>query len=530
MNQNPYSVLGPTVPPMLGRRRVFRKLYQQLTKMTPDHITVIGPKHCGKTVLLKHLSERFSGQASDCIASPYIDLRHQTPCSDTEFTVRLVEAIRAALKAPRPDLADALRDTHNRQPLLDLVLADLEQHQQRVLVILDHFDHLLRDTRITSNLWDQLRDYAKRSSLTLVTGSRAPLRVLCRTAESEASDFWGLFNPIPVTLEPFAHEDWDDVFAPLADHKIGLESAASKEIINWTGGVPVLGVMLLQQLSDSKNSGEVIKKADVDTFAKRLVDAANELLSDLWDDCTAEAQRVLVTIAEGGMPKTEHANLVLKELKGRGYARVDGASVKSACRMMNDFARQQSATIADLWRLFSDEKDFAPRIRRVLDLRLEKLGKFDSTLKNHVAKMLRDLHPTPEDSITWARKVTDRAFDLIWRAELEPNLSVPASWIAEWKQHNNEWYQRNSWGGGPIPSGRGVQCGLLRIATGSAPGARRVTEYATGPTFRLLDHMQTIGNLASHLNPGEEVDLSFVVAACFTAVALCTNLGRDLPQ
>jgi hypothetical protein len=77
--------------------------------------------------------------------------------------------------------------------LLDLVFQELEQQKARLLVILDGFDHVLAGTGLTRNLWDQLRALGQRASLTLVTGSRRPLRELCKTEESRTSDFWEIF-------------------------------------------------------------------------------------------------------------------------------------------------------------------------------------------------------------------------------------------------------------------------------------------------------------------------------------------------
>jgi hypothetical protein len=45
-------------------------------------------------------------------------------------------------------------------------------------------------TGLTRILWDQLRSLGQKASLRLVTGSRCPLRELCKTEESRTSDFW----------------------------------------------------------------------------------------------------------------------------------------------------------------------------------------------------------------------------------------------------------------------------------------------------------------------------------------------------
>ena len=89
MNGNPYHVFGTDIPPMLGRQRLFDQLVRQLTKQTPDHVSVTGPRHYGKSVLLQHLANFFGNGTGSYVASAYLDLRHQTPDSDPSFLTGL---------------------------------------------------------------------------------------------------------------------------------------------------------------------------------------------------------------------------------------------------------------------------------------------------------------------------------------------------------------------------------------------------------------------------------------------------------
>ena len=56
---NPYQVLGPAIPPMLGRMELMRWIEKHLLKPTPDHVSVVGPAHYGKSVLLQHLASAY---------------------------------------------------------------------------------------------------------------------------------------------------------------------------------------------------------------------------------------------------------------------------------------------------------------------------------------------------------------------------------------------------------------------------------------------------------------------------------------
>src|SRR4051794_1412967 len=98
MNGNPYYVLGTTIPPMLGRQRLFEQLLRQLNKPSPDHVSVVGPRHYGKSVILQHLVTHFFPGQSDYLTGAYWDLRHNTPDSDTSFLRGFASVLKEALK------------------------------------------------------------------------------------------------------------------------------------------------------------------------------------------------------------------------------------------------------------------------------------------------------------------------------------------------------------------------------------------------------------------------------------------------
>ena len=190
MTENPYQVLGASVPSMLGRAALVERIEGHLLKPTPDHVSVVGPAHYGKSVLLRHLADKHREGSSNYLTTVHIDLRRDTPTSDDAFKRRLAEEIRAALLPHRPELSELLEfEDEGIHALLVLVFDDLEKSDARLLVVLDGFDYALAGAGLTRNLWDQLRSLAQKTSLRFVTGSRRPLRELCRTEESRTSDF-----------------------------------------------------------------------------------------------------------------------------------------------------------------------------------------------------------------------------------------------------------------------------------------------------------------------------------------------------
>ena len=211
MSDSPYRVLGVGVPPMLGRERLFEELRRHLTKPTPDHVSVIGPAGFGKSVLLNHLASHFRQPGKYFTTSMYWDLRHGTPATDHEFRRQLAERIKGALQQVESEYADFMElEDEGLHDLLQLVFSEMQTRGVRILAVLDGFDHLLAEGRITRNLWDSLRTLCQMTSLRLVTGSRSRLRELCRTEESRTSDFWEIFYDTPLKV------DWFNVQIKLA--------------------------------------------------------------------------------------------------------------------------------------------------------------------------------------------------------------------------------------------------------------------------------------------------------------------------
>ena len=145
---NPYQVLGPAIPPMLGRMELMRWIEKHLLKPTPDHVSVVGPAHYGKSVLLQHLASAYRTRASGYLTATYVDLRHGTPTSDREFMRRLAAETRTALQADRPELGGLIDlEDESMHEVLGLVFEDLEKARERVLVVLDGFDYALAGNR-----------------------------------------------------------------------------------------------------------------------------------------------------------------------------------------------------------------------------------------------------------------------------------------------------------------------------------------------------------------------------------------------
>ena len=516
-SKNPYQVLGASPPPMQGRKAIMRRIDGHLP---PDHVSLIGPAYYGKSVLLRHLYQTYRKglrRTDGWLTTAHIDLRRRIPSSDQEFILRFAQEVRKELMiAHRSDLAERIEfEMDSVYEDIEDVFDDLEQEETRLLVVLDGFDYVLASTGLTRDLWDRLRALAQKNSLRLVTGSRQPLQALCKTEESQTSDFWAIFYEIRVTA--FERDDVEVFLQPLEDRG-GLDDSAREEITNWTGRVPVLLCELLRRLW-ADHPGSPLAKLAVDQAAEGMLAERQQLLDALWDDCDDELRLRLGTLSDGDLSATDKFR---HELTERGLGHVENKRLHSSCRLMERYAKAREPAISYLQRRLREPSGFETHVRSVLDLRLSQVsqGAVDGKLCDYVRWAIRDLAPTPEIALGWIRKIANRALHLIWAAELPPDGAVPSEWRQAGVVPD---------GRGEMPRSAGQQVGILRLISGSAH-ARRQCRYVTKTTSLLVDHLHSVGNFGQHDSDYPEVTVSFGFAASvvLSAISLIECLGHDL--
>ena len=568
MTANPYRVLGPSIPLMLGRGSLVRQIERHLLKPSPDHVSVVGPRHYGKSVLLRHLAGAYrlgpTGYRvlppdkpaepagtyrkgpGDYLATVYIDLRHDTPGSDGAFRRRFAEEIRATFQpdpwesSDRPGLREPFDiselseyldiETEASHESLDLVFTELEDRGARMLVVLDGLDYALTGTGLTRNLWDQLRSLAQKTSLRFATGSRRPLRKLCKTEESRTSDFWEIFYDTPVRVAALDDSDWDAFLQPLVDAGCAFDDSARKEVANWTGGVPLLVCALLQKLWEQYQETRTsrLSKPEIDRAAGAVLEERHELLAELWDDCDGELRADLGALVSADIPVTDLSEGRRRALESRGFGRMSKNRLRSSCRMMQRYAEERAPALADLTRLLGTAAGFETHIRSLLELRLAQVGgpSVDRNLREFVSNAVRDIEPDPKHALIWIRSIADRALALIWGAELPPDRMLPPEWLDEWRHAGVKSLPEDE---GKLPHGSGRQCAVLRLITGT-DSVRRQSRYVTKTTSLLVDHLQSVGNFGQHREnfPEMNVSIGFAAASVLSAISLVENLTADL--
>lgn len=524
MGQNPYNVQGTLPVQMLGRKPVLDTLLRHLTKNTPDHVSVIGPKFIGKSVLLKHLADRFAPDNQHYIASIYWDLRHHTPDSDAGFKTRFANEIKAALQDVRSDLARELEPAGDHPlEIIDIILSQLDRDNQRILMVMDDFDRILSGARLSRNLWDSMRDIAQQSSLRLVTGSQRRLRELCKTEDSKTSDFWNIFYDTPVVLGAFQTEEMVAVLQPFNERGITFDHQALDELHECTGGIPVLVCAVLSRVYDNMPTGLTVPASIVRDLAEEIPEQCHDILSELWDDCSFELQNCLADLCTGDIPQEEISPETVQSLETRGYVRVLDNTVTHGCRMMKLFSRKKQLGIENLRLLFASPQGFEKNIKSVLELRLNQCRGVDRELYDFTARAITDLTGAPKLCISGIRGIAEHAISLILKTEI-PGGMLPKGWVEGWKHAGETVFEEMH--RLEIPRKPNGRCHLLRLMTGTSR-SKPVAAYISKPTFLLVDFLQAAGDFGQHVE-GNPVTSGFAAAVCSAAVELCESLSREI--
>jgi hypothetical protein len=387
MRDSPYRVLGPEVPAMAGREALAARIHLHLNKAHPDHISVLGPAMYGKSVLLREIARRYEGGRPGYLTSAYADLRWRTPTTDDELRRRVAETLEAAFEQPWPEGAELLRFEDVPLPeRLQLVAAELAKTDESVLLVLDGFDDVLANPGITRVIWESLLQLASLPVFRFVTGSRQPLRELCRSEESRTSDFWEIFHDSPVVVGCFTDEDWSALIEPFGEQGVTLEKGVDDSVAHWTGRIPVLTLALLGTLWDGCRSGEALNKNDVEQAGQQLMEKRRQLLAALWEDCSAEMKTDLADLTRRELRVREVPGSRLVRLERRGLVRRIGKRLTHGSHLMELFASREAHDVGGLQRLFGDREMFEQNVRMLLEMRLAQVPVVDQALTGYVER------------------------------------------------------------------------------------------------------------------------------------------------
>jgi hypothetical protein len=522
MPNRKFPVLGTSVPPMLGRDAIMRKMLSALTKSVPDHLQVVGPRFAGKTVLLHELVRRLQEIGTPYTAVLLWDLGHQTPETDELFMQRLVRELATALATNHGDYAEVLKSTEDKPyDCIVEVLEALKDEQAKVLAIMDGFDKPLSSGKLTRNLWDQLRELALKPSLRLVTSSRRTLRDLIRDSETLTSPLWGIFEPSPIRVGCFDENDLDAVLRQLPD--LQLTKGAQTELWNASNGFPVIMIEALNALCVLVRAGEV-NPDNVRAACEEAFPSLRDIVDLLWTDCSSSSQDLLRLVLEKGTlacAGIAHADTVT--LVERGFVHQVGNNLQRPNRLLEKYLGEQPNEGSALARLFGAPEAYQQNLKGVLERRIAQIKGMNETLRRYLDRGTEDLPDHPNIFLTNVRGIVNQAFELIWSAELA-GRRIPSDWIAVWKYNQEPRVEDLQT---TFPQGR-QRVRLLQLMTGTER-SKACAKHLTKGTYELMNAAHAFGDFGQH-QEGAPIDYGTGYVALHLCIELAAALTRELPS
>lgn len=521
----PFNCTGTSIPKMIGRRRMLDKIITMLSKPIPDHVSVIGPKMYGKTVVLSHLSERLKETEGFC-TSVYVDLRHNTPQSDVEFRRSLANRLSESFKPITKEYSDELRDCDDDTipDIINLILSDLNEAKKRLVIVFDAFDSLTLGTLISPNLLDQLRSFATDNpSLSLVIGSRLRLRELCKTEESRTSDFWRIFADPPIHMGALEDQDFDEFWKPFEDRSITVEKGAKTDLITKTGGIPIVVSELLKSLFETVPDGGKISQPEIAALAEKYLHDHIDVLCELWE-MRQQLQDIVIDAATGEASSASFQANDIDECVARGFIKRNAGNISSNSTIIAKFAESKSSTAHEINRLFAKKDGYEANIKRFLELRLNYIDKCSADLTRYVSHAISDIDDGPVRVLQNARTIAEEALKIICSTEsLVPGNPIRDEWLVT-LQSQGTIEDRNK----TFPADRGQQVMLLSWICGcDRKFQMKLTSKISKQTFYILRCLNEFGNYVTHRGT-EEPAINVAILMCQTAIELLQSLASDL--
>jgi hypothetical protein len=519
---------------MIGRQALMERVWSELTKRTPSNLSLVGPRYIGKTVFLKALATRARQSGSPYSLVLYWDLGHATPQADEKFISDLSDHLREVMGSSKGgQFAEHRNYLDHSYGSLREVTDLLDSEGVAVLMLWDGLDKPLGQGHLTGHLFGQMRDLFHGKRHKIVTAARATQSELARNKQVYDSEFWNLFDIIPVRFGAF---DATDVAAAVSKTGLDFSPGGLTELRNWTEHHPLLLLTLLNGIGEQGLSGP-ISAEQVNSAARDALDLVGERLKIIWEkDCSAgtrDLYRILVERGEqlAGSFGKEEADCLLSH----GFARQDGRKLKPACRLLEAVVRGALPDAGTLSRLFGAWENYRSEVRNVLELRLQQVPVFQSRLHRLVKKSIEDIPDYPDDCLNGLTQIEEMALDVVWDHELGQGRKIPADVVAYWTEPQrrsdaqvarlvSDNLGTDEW---RFPSGRGPQIGLLQLLTGSKVNFDSKSKYISKYTYVLLNAIHSFRNRSEHPE-GQRICEAVAVAAMMTCVELLGCLARDL--
>ena len=302
MVQNPFRYGSPIIEPgyFTGRRTEARTVLSRLGNM--ESSSILGERRIGKTSFLKYISHantiRKFGHDSDEYLFAFVDFQgfndDDTPAS---FWRVVLDAVAAHA---REDVRQKIVAKIGAQPSLGTrelgdLFDDIGRQGQGVVLLLDEFEQVTRNTNFDLDFFNGLRYLATMHNLALITSSRRELVELCHSGEVAGSPFFNIFANVDLGL--FTADEANELLdKALADVPVSFDRLERGYLQRMTGRHPFFLQMAAHLLFEHHVRRTAAEKCLSLTHQELETQAAPHFL-DYWHRSDDDEQITLMALA-----------------------------------------------------------------------------------------------------------------------------------------------------------------------------------------------------------------------------------------
>jgi len=404
-----------------GRKDELRRLFSYLNKPSPQNVSIVGQRRIGKSWLLQVLALDAELRAEyldepDKYTFIYWDLQSEPRLSPDHFFSRLVALLLDHLP---PDLESECREVLDEEELEDSLLEMLdllEILELRVILLLDEFAAITRNTDFAESFFSHLRSVFSRPEMTCVTASYRSLGEMCHLGPD--SPFFNIFSRIQLGLLT-KEEAQGFVVEPFASKGIQAESAAVKAILRLTGPHPCFISQLCHDLEHKAKAKGALTREDVDLLNGPFQTSVFDDFGYYWQRLDQDEQAMLRAIAEGNQPASPE-NPVFIRLKGLSLIREDRGQAVPFSVPFGRFIKDSKGTDVYFEKAFADTSMSGPNFLRMAEVMLAATQHLSDKMRGDLEAAIRAMQGRPQDAMRiCGRDVLDPLLNRVYRSEID---------------------------------------------------------------------------------------------------------------
>lgn len=261
-------------------------------------VSIIGPRRIGKSSLLLHLrrssTRSESGIPFEEMIVALVDCQELGGSPPEEVYEALMTSIMDSIDMKTVSTSGIERPGTYRS--LDTFLGELCRSGASVIVLLDEFELLAANKRLTPYFFARLRGLTTKYGLAYITASQRPLFDITADEEVLSSPFFNIF--VTLSLGPFSHQEAIELFDKrLKNTGVEFSTSLREYLITMVGPHPfflhIAGYHAFRAVADGHIDGTEDSLADLD--APIEIESESHL-GYLWLNLTEEEQYSLAIL------------------------------------------------------------------------------------------------------------------------------------------------------------------------------------------------------------------------------------------